>query len=66
MRAWGWTPKIVARLNGQEVKLAKVQGEFAAKAMEADGTVLPEELDRLHALAHAVDQALAELRKELP
>ncbi len=37
--------------------------EIAAKVMEADGTVSPEELDRLHALAHAVDQALAELRK---
>ncbi len=23
-----WTPKIVAQLNGQQVKLAKVQGEF--------------------------------------
>jgi mannose-6-phosphate isomerase-like protein (cupin superfamily) len=23
-----WTPKIVAELNGQQVKLAKVQGEF--------------------------------------
>lgn len=40
--------------------------ELAAKVMEADGTVLPQELDRLHALAHAVDQALAELRKDLP
>ncbi len=36
--------------------------ELAAKVMEADGTVQPEELDRLHALAHAVDQALSELR----
>ena len=23
-----WTPKIIARLNGQDVKLAKIQGEF--------------------------------------
>ena len=23
-----WSPKIVARLNGQEVKLAKLKGEF--------------------------------------
>lgn len=38
--------------------------EIAAKVMEADGTVSPNELDRLHALAHAVDQALSELRKE--
>ena len=37
--------------------------ELAAKVMEADGTVLPEELDRLHALAQAVDHALSELRK---
>ncbi len=36
--------------------------ELAAKVMEADGTVQAEELDRLHALAHAVDQALSELR----
>ncbi len=37
--------------------------ELAAKVMEADGTVLSEELDRLHALAQAVDHALSELRK---
>ncbi len=35
-----------------------------AKVMEADGTVLPEELDRLHELAQAVDHALSELRKD--
>ena len=23
-----WTPKIIAQLNGQDVKLAKIQGEF--------------------------------------
>lgn len=23
-----WSPKIIARLNGQDVKLAKIQGEF--------------------------------------
>ncbi|MEM8687054.1 MAG: WYL domain-containing protein [Pseudomonadota bacterium] len=40
--------------------------ELAAKVMEADGTVMPEELDRLHALAHAVDLALSELRKDIP
>lgn len=40
--------------------------ELAAKVMEADGSVQPEELDRLHALAHAVDQALSELRGKAP
>jgi len=31
-----WTPKVVAELNGQEVKLAKLEGEFVWHRHEAE------------------------------
>ena|ERR1700694_4860815 len=31
-----WTPKIVAELNGQQVKLARIMGEFVWHAHEAE------------------------------
>lgn len=31
-----WTPRVVARLNGQEVKVARLHGEFVWHAHEAE------------------------------
>ena len=36
-----WRPKIVAELNGQEFKLAKIKGEYPFHAHEGEAIVVP-------------------------